>query len=462
MKTSIGLMQITLILMAVIGVFSCQKKADDGIGKAEFSLNLPGETGKLKSGSMLDSAIVSYRLMISVEDMLGNSVFTDKLISLYAFGTSFVSEKVEIKTGEYKLTKFMVINQFDTVIYAAPLAGSTLAYLTSRPLPINFNIYPGQVTTVLPEVLAVVNHSPEQFGYVSFGATIIKPLDFYTICVLDNPLLMAPTQVTTARLTITASDGWHYTFMLQAAENHLIIRGGSKKYDFLIEKEGYLPQKLQFTEADLKATSNENPLVLIIQWGSTTLPFEAAYSFSTPVIDGQINASEWSGANVYPIVFTRYDSVDTRPGTLYLQHDSTWLYIGVKTNTSAGWDVYLSIFIDGNFDHLLSGNSTEPHTDINIEYPSPGGWSGYIRYDYLVSTNVYPTTQPAGTASASYGSSTVSYEYKIKLSDLNTSTGQIIGFHMFNLNDAIVAHGYEYPMISAMLNPSKWGQIKIK
>jgi hypothetical protein len=273
---------------------------------------------------------------------------------------------------------------------------------------------------------------------------------------------MAPIQITQAKLTVFADNGWHYSFNLEAAVNRIVIRGGSEKYIFLLEKEGYTSQNFEFTASELMATSNENPLVLKIPWGNSTLPFEALYSYTTHVIDGQINASEWSGANVYPIIFTRYDSVDTRPGTLYLQHDSTWLYIGVITNTNAGWDVYLSIKIDGNYDQVLSGNSTEPHTDINIEYPSPGGWSGYIRYDYLVSSNVYPVDAPTGTERNSYGSATVSYEYKIKLSDLNTSTGQIIGFYMFNLTDAIVGHGYEYPINSAMSNPSKWGHIKIK
>lgn len=204
--------------------------------------------------------------MISVVDMQGNSVFTDKLIPLYTFGTDFVSENVEIKAGEYKLIKFMIINPSGAVVYAAPLAGSPLAYLVTRPLPLNFNIYPGQVTKVLPEVLAVGDQPPGQFGYANFGATIIKPLDFYTICILDNPLIMAPTQITTAKLTVFANDGWHYTFMLQPAVNHLIIRGGSWVYIFLLEKEGFLPQKLQFTGAELMATSKENPLVLKIPW----------------------------------------------------------------------------------------------------------------------------------------------------------------------------------------------------
>jgi hypothetical protein len=66
---------------------------------------------------------------------------------------------------------------------------------------------------------------------------------------------------------VSASNGWHYTFQLQAAVNHLVIRGGSEIYYFVLEKEGYVPQKMQFGAKDLLATTKENPLVLKIPWG---------------------------------------------------------------------------------------------------------------------------------------------------------------------------------------------------
>jgi hypothetical protein len=88
------------------------------------------------------------------------------------------------------------------------------------------------------------------------------------MCILDNPLSMAPTQLTTAQLTVTAPNGWHYTFKLEAAINHLVIRGGSEYYYFELNKEGYPPQKMRFYARELMATSRENPLVLKIPWDS--------------------------------------------------------------------------------------------------------------------------------------------------------------------------------------------------
>ena len=234
-----------------------KKNADDtGKGKLEISLNLPDATGQTKSANLDSIGIVSYQLMVSVEDMYGKPVLSDSLIPLYMFGTSFVSENVELNAGEFKLIKFMVINPSGTVVFASPLAGSPLAYLVNNPLPFNFNIYPDKVTKIMPEVLEVGNQTPGQFGYANFGVQIIKPLTFYAICILDNPMIMAPTQMTQANLTVYANNcGWHYTFKLEAAVNRLVIRAGSETYTFMLEKEGYLPQKMQFSDKNLLATS---------------------------------------------------------------------------------------------------------------------------------------------------------------------------------------------------------------
>jgi hypothetical protein len=200
--------------------------------------------------------------------------------------------------------------------------------------------------------------------------------------------------------------------------------------------------------------------------------YEAKNSLSVPTIDGQINQTEWSNANSYSITFTRPDGMELKSGKLLLQHDGTWLYVGVNTEIKSGWDVYLCLKFDGNHDHILSGNSSLPHVDINVEYPSPGGWTGYIRYDYLVGSNANPITAPTGTLRKSYGSTSVSYEYKIKLSDLSTSSGKTIGFYMFNYNYPMTGighvyeydlanHGYEFPIKLVMNDPSKWVDIKL-
>ena len=270
MKNSGRLLLFIFAIPSIFALNSCDKKIaseKEAKGMAKFSFNLGTQAVSSKAGNASDTAMMSYHMLVSIEDMYGKPVLTDKIIPVYMFGSGFISENIEIRTGEYNLTKFMVIDPSGKVFLASPLEGSPLAYLTNDPLPIYFNIIPGEITTIIPEVLEVGDHLPGDFGYANFGTNIIKPLEFYAICYLDNPLIMAPTQFTSAWLTVYANDGWSYTFWLQPLVNHLIIRGGSDYYTFVLEKEGYITQTLQYSAWDLRNTSKENPLVLKIPWG---------------------------------------------------------------------------------------------------------------------------------------------------------------------------------------------------
>lgn len=265
MKNPLRILQVTLVILAAAGFSACEKSTVPGLGTAEFSVSMPD--GQLKSGTTDDPVTTAFQLMVSIQDLKGNAIFTDKLIPLYAFGTGFVSEKIEIKTGEFKLVKFMVINSSGKVIYASPMAGSPLAYLTKKPLPFNFNVYPDKVTQVTPEVLVVGDNTPDKFGYASFGVSVIKPITFWAGAVIDNPMIMAPFPLfTEAMLTVYARDGWHYTFKLIAGINQLVIRGGSDVYSFVLEKEGYMPQKFEFKAGQLLETTKEAPLYLKIPY----------------------------------------------------------------------------------------------------------------------------------------------------------------------------------------------------
>ena len=266
MKTLARSVFLLLALLGLAGMTSCERNnGEGGSGEATFSVAVPDQT--LKSAMTDSSEMSSYHLLVSVKDMNGEVVLDNELIPLYQFGNGFISEKVKLETGRYELTKFLVLDPSGKVIYATPREGSPKAYLVKHPLPIPFAIHEEKVTTVTPEVLPVGNSNPGEFGYVNFGLVVVRPLHFFTICYLDNPEVMAPTRPTDARLTIYGEDDWHYTFRLRPRVNHLVIRGGSDVYVFVLEKEGYETQKLKFTARELEATTPREPLVLTIPWG---------------------------------------------------------------------------------------------------------------------------------------------------------------------------------------------------
>jgi hypothetical protein len=271
MKNVIKYLSYALVLSVIVILSSCEKQKNEPTGTAEFLIGIQDESFQAKSASSPDSGVISWQLLISISDLAGNPVVSDKMIPLYSFGAGYISEKLELKSGEFKLTKFMMINSSGTVVYAAPAFGSPLAYLTKNPLPFKFNILLGQQTQVTPEVLAVGDQTSDKFGYANFGVLMVKPLRFFTTCVLDpgNPLIMAPIQITDAKLTVHAPDGWHYSFKVEPKVNQFIIRGGFESYTFVVEKEGFLPVKIVVTARELNASTQENPLMLKIAWNSS-------------------------------------------------------------------------------------------------------------------------------------------------------------------------------------------------
>jgi hypothetical protein len=263
MKNFIRTIMVPLALFSLAGLNSCEinKNENSAKGTAEFSVTIPSEAVK-KSIAATDSSTLSLQALITVTEPAGNPVLTDKMIPLFSFGTEYVSESVEISTGEYKLVKFMVINAAGEVVYAAPAEGSPLAYLCSITLPMSFTITGGQVTKIIPQVLSTSNQTPEKFGYASFGMQIINPLEFWIVCTTYNSAAISPSEYLSASLTVYSLNGWSHTYMLGNIVNDILIQGGSEFYTFVAQKDGYPDQKIEVTAKELEATTKEKPYVL--------------------------------------------------------------------------------------------------------------------------------------------------------------------------------------------------------
>lgn len=261
MKSYIKISGLLLSVAFLAILTSCEKEemTEVAMGKLELSIAV-GED--LKSALTDSNDITTYHVLLSVVNSLGELILDDELIPLYRFGNQFISEKIEIKSGRHQLVKFMVLDPYGQVVYASPLEGSPFAYLVNDPLPMAFSILPGENTMISPEVLAVRNSDPGDFGYASFSVQVVQPLPFYIMAVIDDPMLMAPIVITDATLSVTSPDGWSYRFYLEARVNRIVIRGGVPYYTLVVKKEGLDPKRIEIQAERLKATTMEEPLII--------------------------------------------------------------------------------------------------------------------------------------------------------------------------------------------------------
>ena len=263
MKT-IKLLGLALIVLSAGLMQSCEEKPEVK-GKVDFSISLSEDDMKKSVNEDGESDIIApdfgWHLLVSIYSVDGSVVMEDEIIPLYGFGSGYVSEKIELKVGEYFLEKFMVIGPYGDVIYAAPLEGSPKAHLVNDPLPIEFMVHPEQVSHVSPEVLLVGNSNPGEFGYASFSFSVVKPIVAYVMAVDDNGLTMRPSVAVEAVLSLYARDGWMHDYKLRAGVNKILVKSGYEYFKVIVENPDYPPYEGEIKARELMNSSEDNPVI---------------------------------------------------------------------------------------------------------------------------------------------------------------------------------------------------------
>lgn len=255
---------IKLLFCAAIlsTAFSCKDDESDldmdQKGGIEFSISfseLSNDGGRVKSTQALEDA---DKIVVTIQKSDGGATeYTSSKIEIYKFGNAFISQKLSLKTGSYKLTAFFLIDENDNVIYATPLAGSQQAQNVDTPLPIPFSINKDGITAVSVEVLSTDELTPDDFGLVGFQFAEVETLKFL-INVSEqgqlNNLLPA---------TLTVSNGaYSYTQQLDAiAANVVSIKGGFANYTLHVTTPNYTPYSFTFTKDSL-LTHKTHPLTI--------------------------------------------------------------------------------------------------------------------------------------------------------------------------------------------------------
>ena len=263
------------ILLAVVFQRCNQEDVSSKVEKIKFAISIsPSELnpgGKVKVALPPDATV-----LLTVESSTGDPVLTQHPVKVYAFGSSYVTDPVELAPGNYKITDFLVIDESSTILFAAPKKGSPLAQAVSNPLPRSLHISKNNVANVDVQVLDVNQYTPEDFGYVSFH---IEAGSAIRIAVFEN--IDDQTELTDAKAYILNGTNWEDTlhhYSLKAKVNTVFFAGEpSKEYNLVIVKPNYKTSTFSFTfneldDAPLKVYLQ--PRVLQLWYSPHTIPEE--------------------------------------------------------------------------------------------------------------------------------------------------------------------------------------------
>lgn len=162
--------QFVTFLGLAICALSCQH--DDSLSPATGGVTFSFTSVARSNGRAHEASDVAF-ILLSVKGDNGQEQ-NDIKLRLHAFGQSFVSESLALQKGSYQLTRFFVLDSAENVVYAAPVAGSLRSHGITDILPISFKVG-GENTQIAPAVITVTDtDSPEDFGYTSFGFTVVS------------------------------------------------------------------------------------------------------------------------------------------------------------------------------------------------------------------------------------------------------------------------------------------------
>lgn len=251
-----------LIIFMVSALFSCKKDDEEQLTKSEVLFSFDFSKLKSISSDTIDSPAA---VVVTIEDQSGKTLYNNERVNLYNMNGYFISNPLSLIPGEYKLTKFLVIDKNNKVIYLTPMAGSPKAYLVNNPLPISFNVRKDDVTKVVPQVISALNNKPEDYGYATFSFDILKTFDFLIGVFIYNDNSQN-FEMTTAHLTITG-DSSFFQKDLPAATDTLTINDSNSKYILNITKDGYNSWSDTLTTDELKLhyrSEDKGPLKVIL------------------------------------------------------------------------------------------------------------------------------------------------------------------------------------------------------
>lgn len=241
-----GLVLLFASLLASCGTDDLTPQAHE----ISFSLSSNSNSTERSIQSQLENA---ESILVTIQTMDGTATdYTLEEIDLYNLDGEFISGKISLTTGQYKLTEFLVLDGENNITHIAPIAGSEQAQNVSNPLAIAFGVGATDTTSIAVEVISSAYLNLEDFGYIGFNLSEIGLFDFM-ISVSEQG---KSTDFLEAKLTISNED-YEFTIDVQAIiNNHVAIKDGYDSYNLKIEKEGYRTFEYSFTKDSLEFYSS--------------------------------------------------------------------------------------------------------------------------------------------------------------------------------------------------------------
>jgi hypothetical protein len=302
-------MKFSFLLFFVLAIFvmlSCNKEKKKEISR-------PGQVELAFSAKTLKSCLKSFNsdtitgltwVVYSIEDASGNIIKNSEKVELYFINGDYISKPISLVDDSYKLTRVLLLDWRNKIVYASPVKGCSKASLVQVPLSIPFNVQNGKGIKLTPEVISSYGSISDDFGYITFGYEVSNTFDFLIGVFVYNDLVKNY-ELTSATITITSgatsiipgvqlnakqNDPLSFVSAYDSigVTNKITLPSNYNNYTLVISKEGYTSFNQTFTKEQLKQhfrSVDKGPLVVILKKLNFANGLVAYYKFNGDVLD---------------------------------------------------------------------------------------------------------------------------------------------------------------------------------
>lgn len=236
------------LVIAFIMLFGCHDDSSSSKEIVQFELELlerlTGDAGRTSAASDIPPGA---KLRLSIKTTSDITVFSLQDFDLLRVGESVISPPIELASGGYWITDFMIISSNNEVLFATPKNDSPFSKFVSNPLDRYFDVSNGGVNKIRMEVIDVSASAPEEFGYVSFNVGVVHPLSIAVFAATESGAVL-----TDANLIIEKGQDLVQANTLLPQVNTIGLRlGRDEVYTMRVSRPGYLSYHRDFTYEQL-------------------------------------------------------------------------------------------------------------------------------------------------------------------------------------------------------------------
>lgn len=266
MKTrSIYRYQLLIAVFVVFGILSCEKdrESPELFNEVAFTISLPNpeSISDLKCTINYNNLDEADKVLFTIQNSDGSPTkYASSELKIQKMNEYYFTQKIAIKTGNYILTEFLVLNASDSTIFALPHTESLEAQNVDYPLPLSFSVVKNTTTSINVEVISTRGKKPEDFGLNRFNIIEVKIFSFM-IGVIDSD----NGQFINTELALNNGSYSYVQPLDNVANNVVTIKDNLSTYTLTIEKSGYNTFNYDFLLDSLKCYSNISgnlPLVI--------------------------------------------------------------------------------------------------------------------------------------------------------------------------------------------------------